>query len=1227
MKKAILKGVFTLLIGAALIASADFAADLAKGDIDMLENAQSFARVLDDRTKRAVKSIEFIRNEIRLKGPGNTLINQGEYLENLHRNHGILLFVFRNDELIHWSHNAISPIGALRTASRGKEIHKFENGWYRLIYMTDGIEEYVAAIRIKNSYPYQNEYLDDRFAPGFDVEGLTAISTQSAKGGVKLRADHQFFYLIFEDPSQSKKHAPSVFILFTLVGGLLVFMGLSILFRRAVLSFLGGAGFPLFAAIVAALRALSIDSGWPAYIGSLPWFSPSIYASSLWFPSLSDFLINAAALTALAASSRYFFPIRPSSQRKGLILFTLLTALTFAYAIFINHLMKGLVVNSNIPFDINVITRLNPFSLAGICGAALLYFSYFLIADAAVLKVQRSGSDKHYVLLAFSGIILGHVITTHYFGIRDLAFVLWPTGITGLLIYLRLFARNPSIKLSHSVAAVALFALVAAQNFLKYSQARERYQRSALVGKLSLNDDPVAELLYTELSKNLVRDKNVQKVFKEEDLHSRQLLEGYVIQRYFTGYWSNYNIDIYPFLADSSEWGKLTPVRTASFQEFLDRAQKDGEITLTDSSLFYLYESRDLTSYMAILPLHYSLAPTPDGHFVILMKAKPFGQQAGFPSLLVDAKTASSIEETGRYATAKYVNGMLRSSSGDYIYRNTSKAFTGAESYPLKFSKNGFEHLVTATDDETIVVISTPERAFIDKATVFSYLCAVFGALLMLGHIFRKIWSGQRMFDLNLNQKIQVLLILLTLTAMVLFAWATKFYIEENYARKNRGLVREKMQSILRETSDRLNEEEVLDFGMADYVNRLFSQMSFIFYTDIHLFNPDGALVASSRMRMFNEGLISRKMHPEAYADLALAGRTEYLHEERIGKLAYISAYTPLYNKQGSLLGYINLPYFARQAELEKEISSFLETVVNIFVLLFIISILIGLFISQWITAPLRVLRESLAAIELGKTNRILGYAGNDEIGLLVAEYNAKVSELEHNAERLAKSERESAWREMAKQVAHEIKNPLTPMKLNVQHLKRNLNQGDVLSPEKIEHLTDNLVEQIDALTSIANAFSDFAKMPSTKTGPVFLKEVLQNTVTLFSHFDHIKISLDTDVEGQAMVTSDKDQLVRVFNNLIKNAIQSIPESRKGAVNVLLEKDQGGYKITVSDTGSGIDPTLENKIFVPNFTTKSRGMGLGLAMSKNIVEQSNGRIWYESTPGAGSHFYVWLPAA
>lgn len=1227
MNKHVIRGLITLLLGTLLFAVADPAADLAKGDIDVMRNAETFARVLDERSRRAVNAIGFVRSEIAQKGAERALFKQDLRRERLFEDHGIIIFAFRNDALIYWSHNAVSPLSALRAAAGGTEIYRFENGWYRLHYLTDGIEEYVAAIRLKNAYPYQNQYLDEGFAPGLDVRGIRDISTSPVRGGVKMRADHQYFYLLFDTDEKGKKHAPAVFVLFILIGGLFIFAGLVQLLVSAdrVLRF--PLAFPMLAALSIGLRALSLKSGWPGYVAEGEWFSPSLYASSLWFPSLADFIINAFIVLGLALSLRYFFRRRKSRIFPAPVSAGILFAALFAFSVWINHLMKGLVVNSNIPFDIHLITKLNIYSIAGLAGGAVLWLSFFLIADAALGKIRGLGIDRYYAALVLIVVTLIHTALSHYFGIRDMILVLWPAAVTGAMLYIRLFHDRKTPGLSQAVIIVGLFALVAAQNFLKYTQSRERYQRSALVGKLSLNDDPVAELLFSDLRENLVRDRNVRKVFEEQDLHTRQVLEGYIIQRYFTGYWSNYNIDIFPFSADSSVWGKLPPVKPVSFQEFLRRAAKDGEPVSTDPGLYYLYESRDLTSYMAIIPLHYNLAEKPDGFFVVLMKARPFGQQAGFPSLLVDGKTATSAEETERYATAKYVNGQLRSSSGDFVYRNNSAAFTRSDEFPFKLIKNGYEHLVSAADENTVIVISAPVRTWVDKATVFSYLCAFFGLILVLIYGFRRLASGRSLLEFNLNQKIQLLITLLILTSMVVFAWATRFYIEENYARKNSGVVKEKLQSVLRETADQLGEEEYLDYRTSDQVNRLFSQLSFYFYTDMHLYNPQGELIGSSSMRMFNEGLLSRQMNPEAFANLAYAGRTDFLHEERIGKMAYISAYTPFYNKKGELLGYLNLPYFGRQAELENEISAFLETVVNIFVLLFIVSIITGLLASQWITAPLRVVRENLAAIELGKANRILGYSGNDEIGLLIAEYNNKVAELEHKAELLARSERESAWREMAKQVAHEIKNPLTPMKLNIQHLQRTTSMGKEVDPGRIRELTESLIEQIDSLAEIAGAFSNFAKMPGTKQETVSLRKTLENTVALFSNFERVKITLTTEVEDPALVTADKDQLMRVFNNLIKNAVQAIPETRRGWVEVTLEKEGKGYRVTVSDNGTGIDPEAGERIFMPNFTTKSRGMGLGLAMAKNIAESSGGTIRFESTAGEGSRFFVWLPQA
>ncbi|MCC6690907.1 MAG: GHKL domain-containing protein [Bacteroidia bacterium] len=233
--------------------------------------------------------------------------------------------------------------------------------------------------------------------------------------------------------------------------------------------------------------------------------------------------------------------------------------------------------------------------------------------------------------------------------------------------------------------------------------------------------------------------------------------------------------------------------------------------------------------------------------------------------------------------------------------------------------------------------------------------------------------------------------------------------------------------------------------------------------------------------------------------------------------------------------------------------------------------------------------------------------------------------ELTKSAELLAKSERESAWREMAKQVAHEIKNPLTPMKLSVQHLQRMWNDKDPEIEQKLQRITNTLIEQIDTLSSIASAFSSFAKMPKPTSEKVDLDAVLQNTISLFKEIDGTTINYTNHLSEKAFVFADKEQLLRVFNNLVKNALQCIPESRRGQITVSLNAGDIGYTVTVNDNGSGISKEVAEKIFTPNFTTKSTGMGLGLVMAKNIVENFDGKIWFTTEEEKGSAFYVELP--
>jgi nitrogen fixation/metabolism regulation signal transduction histidine kinase len=293
-------------------------------------------------------------------------------------------------------------------------------------------------------------------------------------------------------------------------------------------------------------------------------------------------------------------------------------------------------------------------------------------------------------------------------------------------------------------------------------------------------------------------------------------------------------------------------------------------------------------------------------------------------------------------------------------------------------------------------------------------------------------------------------------------------------------------------------------------------------------------------------------------------------------------------------------------------------------VLLFLVSIIVAVFISNQITRPLVVIQENLQKMQLGKRNEPIVYNKMDEIGSLVKEYNKKVEELSVSADLLARSERESAWREMAKQIAHEIKNPLTPMKLNIQHLQRARGEGEEFR-KYIERISATLIEQIDNLSNIATEFSNFAKIPTARNQVFLLAEQLQKVIALFESHDQVEISFYSNGLENIQVNADREQLSRAIINLIKNGIQSIPENIVGEINIFLSRRDHMAVISVTDNGTGIPEELRDKLFSPSFTTKTSGMGLGLAIVKNIVENFAGKIWFETDMEKGTTFFLEIP--
>jgi two-component system nitrogen regulation sensor histidine kinase NtrY len=293
-----------------------------------------------------------------------------------------------------------------------------------------------------------------------------------------------------------------------------------------------------------------------------------------------------------------------------------------------------------------------------------------------------------------------------------------------------------------------------------------------------------------------------------------------------------------------------------------------------------------------------------------------------------------------------------------------------------------------------------------------------------------------------------------------------------------------------------------------------------------------------------------------------------------------------------------------------------------VYILMFIIAIAIAYFLSSYITQSIKIISDKMEQTRLNKINeKIILNKASSEIEILVEAYNNMIDELGESAAKLARSEREQAWREMAKQVAHEIKNPLTPMRLTVQSFERRFDPMDTKAKETLKEFSQTLIQQIDVMTSIASAFSDFAKMPTQKKEQIEIISVVKFALDIFNE-EHIKYHPQ---EKELYANLDKTQLIRVITNLVKNAIQAIDKEENPLVEVCVLSEGTNLKITVSDNGKGISEEVKELIFEPKFTTKTSGMGLGLAMIKNIIEAYDGDISFRSTEGVGTVFTVILP--
>ena len=398
-------------------------------------------------------------------------------------------------------------------------------------------------------------------------------------------------------------------------------------------------------------------------------------------------------------------------------------------------------------------------------------------------------------------------------------------------------------------------------------------------------------------------------------------------------------------------------------------------------------------------------------------------------------------------------------------------------------------------------------------------------------------------------------------------------------------------------------------------------QIDDVLSAPFNIYDLDGQLIKSSRPR-FEIDTQSNCLDAEVLNNLASSVTRRYLEKSSTAGDRFQASYTYINDGKFKPIGILNLPYFENNAFIDMELRELLIQLGWVYFLMLLIAIGLAYFVTKYITRSLQTVSDMMFKTDLTKRNKkIFIEDSGSEIGKLVTSYNAMIDELEQSAAKLARSEREQAWREMAKQVAHEIKNPLTPMRLSVQSFERKFDPDDPNIKKKVAEYSNTLIQQIDTMSNIASAFSNFAKMPAQQNETLNVVNIVRLALDIFTEpFIHF-----ISDEEEIIAKLDRTQLIRVITNLVKNATQAVPDVESPRILVSVASEGDKVKISVADNGIGIADDFNHKIFEPKFTTKSSGMGLGLGMVKNIVETYNGSIDFTSQPGKGTVFTVIFP--
>lgn len=964
---------------------------------------------------------------------------------------------------------------------------------------------------------------------------------------------------------------------------ILRWIAITLLSAAIVLFLAGHRTFRTYAVAMASLSILFIMSFlWGMQLNGISGlFSPTIYADGTIFFSLGSlvlmnmFITFFITCTFLIRNRLSELARRDGKHRKRnmFIYGLLILAVTVGIATYTQLTLKSLLLNSNISMELYRWNTDIPYTL-------LVYVSYtgLLFCMLLLLQIMRP------VVYTFTG------LKYNMFSIRTLL----------------LFAVLCSAYFTYTSSRLGF--------------RKEQDRVSVWANRLSVDRDLSLEIQLRSAEEGIVYDQLISALSMLENTGS--MIQNRIMDYYLTRIRQDYNLSVMVFKEDDRQGIGMfnnvlrsgTPIATGS--RFLFLTDENGHSSYAGTFMFYQPQGKVTRMLLKI-------------------ESNSNREDRGYYSILGRFSKPGDINIPPQYSYAKYKEGRLMSYKGNYPYPT---AYDHAEEGYLTDDNrevarvNGYVHFMNLVSEDEMIIISRPKRGSLVYFTSFSYLWLVLSGVMC---IFARTGKRKKVFKSNyFRTRINTILFISSSLILISMTIISIVFVYKRNEENMYNLMSSRITTI-----QALIERHVKSVGNWQEINiqEFAASLENIGNTtksDITLYTPDGKVFLSTTPEVFEKMIIGSRIDEDAFRNIHEHHQRYFIHQEKIADYGYWALYAPIFNNNGKMVAIVEVPYTDHNYDFRREAFFHAALIINLFLLLLIGSLLFSTREVNALFSPLIEMGKKMNVADIHDLQYIT-YKREDEISSLIDAYNRMVKDLSASTRLLAQAERDKAWSQMARQVAHEIKNPLTPIKLQLQRLIRLKENNNPAWEERFDEVSAIVLEHIDILSETANEFSTFAKLYSEEPVLLDLDKTLKDQLLIFDNKDNIDIQY-IGLEN-AMVMAPKPQLIRVFVNLITNAVQAVEMSQKecseegsvkGQVMICLRNSikDGYYDIVFDDNGPGVKDENLDKLFTPNFTTKSSGTGLGLAICRNIIEKCEGEIRYQrSFTLGGASFIVTIP--